>query len=92
MDAAEVGKGPGVLEGGAPDRGSDGPVLVVDQVGLEGGEEAIVHGVVPAIAGPAEAGAFVLVPSGGRRGGAGRGVGLQQLEGHYLSARRIDDG
>lgn len=44
------------LENGAPGRSSCGPWVAVDQVWLEGREETLGDGVVPAIVGPAEAG------------------------------------
>jgi hypothetical protein len=66
--------GPGLLPGG--------PVLAVEQLGLEGGEEALGDGVVPAGAGAADALAGVPVGQPGRVGAGevlGAAVGVVDL-------------
>src|SRR5918996_3910789 len=68
MAALAVVEGLDVLEDGGPGLLPGGPTLAMEQLGLEGGEEALGDGVVPAGAGAADALADVLLGQAGRVG------------------------
>jgi len=77
VDAAKTVKPLDVLEDSAPSGSPARPRAALDQTELDGGEEALGDGVVPAVAGRAEAGSNATgirefgVATGPYRGGSG---------------------